>query len=471
MITFHFPRRPSSLRMACYRVSSPVESVCRRLLVPVDLPRRQTQVAFLGLMCLFTISPHSLHAQTGPPWITLPEIEDISHATAVVTVEFDRAVNAWVEFGPTSSYGFKTREFTGAANTRNTLPLGGLQPQTTYHFRVAARDPVTQQVSYTGDYLFTTLHQPPHAHSLSVAQTVAPISPMVNNISYSSARIEATTTSPWNYIRVSYSQSGGTPNSSMIRGNPAAKATVLGTSLSGLKASTTYTYVVCVSQDQATETCSPPGTFTTTKKPHAKTAGPVPPVPPNQYSPVQPMAFADTATVASDCSNLQAVINVAAAADRTVNHKIILPAQCQGRNFTLPARSGATGWIFFTGQGSTVTQYPLGTGRYDLSSRTFYTAPGATKYWFSGLAFAVAPVTGTNPMAYGRLWIGMAGPRSLCRTAHSRVRHGRRGSCTAWWSALAISARYSAAASIGVSGSRRMVRLLHPMVRSAKRWI
>jgi phosphodiesterase/alkaline phosphatase D-like protein len=138
-----------------------------------------------------------------------------------------------VEYGPTDSYGTTTpRSPTGAAHE---LPVGGLTPGGSYHFRVKATDPTDAGTpTYSQDYAFT---QPPDV--VPPGPTI--VHQPVTAISATGATVNWTTTPAQPPGTVQYSTSPSlTPLLSATEGG--GNVTTHTRPLTGLTATTRYYY-------------------------------------------------------------------------------------------------------------------------------------------------------------------------------------------------------------------------------------
>ena len=102
----------------------------------------------------FAIAP----APITPLDSTLPRITEVAavvleNVTARVTWNTDRPCEAQVEYGPTISYGNKSAA-TGSGATKHSILLTNLLPNTTYHYRVIAKD-AAQNTAISSDFTFT----------------------------------------------------------------------------------------------------------------------------------------------------------------------------------------------------------------------------------------------------------------------------------------------------------------------------
>ena len=105
------------------------------------------------------LSPYSWQFTTKEQDLTPPVISNVTASTvtgssAVITWTTDEPSTSQIEYGLTSSYGSST---TLDANLviEHSQPITGLNPNTTYHFRVKSKDADNNE-AVSGDYNFTT---------------------------------------------------------------------------------------------------------------------------------------------------------------------------------------------------------------------------------------------------------------------------------------------------------------------------
>lgn len=115
-------------------------------------------------------------------------------------------------------------------------------------------------------------------------------------------------------------------------------------SLAGLTPSTTYCYAMGNFNGTSVTEWSAVGEFTTT----AYTGGrPEPPVEPTVYAPGgMPTINGNTYNVASDCSDLQSILDTVRVVAGSANHQVVIPAGtvCTANYYLFDSRVG-TGWI------------------------------------------------------------------------------------------------------------------------------
>ena len=74
--------------------------------------------------------------------------------SAVVTFATDEPTTAWVNYGPTVSYGYTATA--SALASSHAVALVNLNPATVYHYRVAAMDVISNGPTLGSDYTLTT---------------------------------------------------------------------------------------------------------------------------------------------------------------------------------------------------------------------------------------------------------------------------------------------------------------------------
>ncbi len=166
----------------------------------------------------------------------------------------------------------------------------------------------------------------------------------VSSITKSSARITYTTSvASTTLIRYGTSTSYG-----YMSGNPARPpGTYQDWFISGLAPSTTYHFCPLVTgSSNNTSPCdgnTNDYSFTTSAGSNTVEQ---PVLPQSSVDTAMPIVTGQTFNVAPDCTNLQAQLNAAAAADGSLTHQVILPAGlvCDS-TYTAPAKSAGDGWI------------------------------------------------------------------------------------------------------------------------------
>lgn len=96
----------------------------------------------------------TLSSESSPPVISNVRASSIQATNAQILWGTDEASTSQVDYGLTAAYGTTTVEDTLAV-TYHTVQLVGLNPSTTYHYRVRSWD-AARNMSVSGDYTFTT---------------------------------------------------------------------------------------------------------------------------------------------------------------------------------------------------------------------------------------------------------------------------------------------------------------------------
>jgi len=101
----------------------------------------------------------AVEVKPGTPPAPGPRISDVAvldrtSSSARVVWTTNLASTTQVEYGPTSSYGWSTT-LDSALVTAHSAPISGLDPETTYHYRVVSRDSAGNTVR-SPDFVFTT---------------------------------------------------------------------------------------------------------------------------------------------------------------------------------------------------------------------------------------------------------------------------------------------------------------------------
>jgi hypothetical protein len=128
-------------------------------------------MALVSLMLLAL--PVAAQAAVLRPGVSTGAAESVSYGTATLAGSIDphgSDTSYYFQYGPTRAYGAQTAIADAGAGTsavRVTVPVGGLQPLTTYHFRLVAVNATGAATG--GDRAFTTLKVP-----LSLAILAAP---------------------------------------------------------------------------------------------------------------------------------------------------------------------------------------------------------------------------------------------------------------------------------------------------------
>jgi hypothetical protein len=102
----------------------------------------------------YVVSFYIFSADTVPPVISGVQVLDISPYSGRITWQTDEGCTSQVEYGETDGYGTITPT-TVTRVTSHSVALVGLDPSTTYHFRVRPKD-VAYNETISGDYVFST---------------------------------------------------------------------------------------------------------------------------------------------------------------------------------------------------------------------------------------------------------------------------------------------------------------------------
>lgn len=184
-------------------------------------------------------------------------------ATVSGTVDPGGKATTWhVEYGTSTTYGSATASQSagaGAAGVNVTATLNGLQPGTTYHYRLVASN--ADGTSHGGDAVFTTL-TPPVAVT-GAASSIGATSATLNGSVDPNGR--ATTY----YFEYGSSTSYGTKTAVKSAGS-AANAQAVATGISGLQAGHVYHFRLVASSDAGTSV-GKDATFTTSGAPAVAT--------------------------------------------------------------------------------------------------------------------------------------------------------------------------------------------------------
>jgi len=93
------------------------------------------------------------------PTISEVSASDITETSATITWTTDEPATGEVEYGLTTSYGSTATSPIDAFVTNHSVPLSGLDENTTYHYRVKSKDESDNE-AVSGDYTFTTAAPP-----------------------------------------------------------------------------------------------------------------------------------------------------------------------------------------------------------------------------------------------------------------------------------------------------------------------
>ena len=210
-----------------------------------------------------TLGANQTFTTPGPPTIEIGVASPVTNTgvTLVYGVYANgAATTVTFEYGETSSYGTTVpaspSPVTGTAGTTVSAVLSGLNPGTTYHFRMVATN--ANGTTMSNDRTFTTA-SPPLA-----------VSGAASGVTSGSATIAGTATANFNPATVTIEYGETTAYGSSVTASPSpvyfGTATAVSALLSGLAPSTTYHYRVVATNSYGTAT-GDDATFTTTAPP------------------------------------------------------------------------------------------------------------------------------------------------------------------------------------------------------------
>jgi hypothetical protein len=183
-----------------------------------------------------------------PPAISGVQAINLTSTSASIVWTTDKSSDSTVEYGLSVAYASGT--MTDASSVfSHSIPLSGLTPATTYHFRVRSFDPVTLLASVSLDYTFTT----PADDAPPIISNVQAV-----NVTDAAATITWSTNEPATSVVLyglapSYGLQSSAPGLVAIHSVP----------LSGLTKSTTYHFRVVSADGQGLSASSTDFTFTT----------------------------------------------------------------------------------------------------------------------------------------------------------------------------------------------------------------
>ena len=103
------------------------------------------------------VSVEIIAPDTTPPTISNVKASNITTSSATITWRTNEVADSKVEYGKTTSYG-SSKSATSLV-TSHSITLAGLEPETTYHYKVTSADSSANQASSV-DFTFATLEQP-----------------------------------------------------------------------------------------------------------------------------------------------------------------------------------------------------------------------------------------------------------------------------------------------------------------------
>jgi uncharacterized lipoprotein YddW (UPF0748 family) len=118
---------------------------------------RNVTVAIGSVTGNMYVTDFSLGGGTPPPAISNVQATGITTTGATITWTTDQAATSQVQYGLTTSYG-NLSPLDSTPLTSHSVPLSGLTPGTTYHYRVISGN--ANGTTTSGDYMFTTVGPP-----------------------------------------------------------------------------------------------------------------------------------------------------------------------------------------------------------------------------------------------------------------------------------------------------------------------
>jgi peroxiredoxin len=188
-------------------------------------------------------------ADTTPPSIQSGPILSTTETGATITWETDEPATSQVNYGETETYGSSTTPDTNLS-TSHSVKLTGLDPNTTYYFKVISKDAAGNEITAEGELktLATADETPPTISGVNVS-----------NITESSAIITWTTNEPAT-SQVEYGETETYGASTTPDTNLTISHSV---TLTGLDDGTTYNFHVISKDSSGNEATSPNQTFKT----------------------------------------------------------------------------------------------------------------------------------------------------------------------------------------------------------------
>jgi phosphodiesterase/alkaline phosphatase D-like protein len=178
-----------------------------------------------------TLGTFAVSVDTVAPDISAIAASNITVQSATITWNTDEPASSQLDYGTTTSYGSSTPLDTTLV-TSHSINLGGLQPGTTYHYRVRSTDSVGN-TTISVDGTFSTD---------AVVDSTPPVisNVLVSNLTTSTATITWTTNEASN-TQVEYGTTNAYGSQSTLNSSPVTSHTV---TLTGLDHSTTYHFRV-----------------------------------------------------------------------------------------------------------------------------------------------------------------------------------------------------------------------------------
>lgn len=130
---------------------------------PASVPVSLVSIALV----LLALSAGCAASDAKPPLISGVSVTDLTGTSAVVTWATDEPATAQLEYGTASAYG-RSSSLDTSLVTSHTVNLSGLEPDTTYHFRVRSKDKAGNEAVSEDDTFSTVDTAPPKISGVTV---------------------------------------------------------------------------------------------------------------------------------------------------------------------------------------------------------------------------------------------------------------------------------------------------------------
>ena len=181
---------------------------------------------------------------TTPPVINNVAVSNISASSATITWKTDEMSDSKVEYGKTESYG--SSKSNTSLVTSHSITLIGLEPGTSYHYKVSSSDSSGNQAS-SGDFIFTTFEQPQNVmHIADIQMALKSGGFWFLKYTYATATVTVVDaqSNPVAGTQVSGHWSGATNDSDSGITDPSGKVTLASDSKWQAPMGTTFTFTV-----------------------------------------------------------------------------------------------------------------------------------------------------------------------------------------------------------------------------------
>jgi len=181
---------------------------------------------------------------TTPPVINNVAVSNISASSATITWKTDEMSDSKVEYGKTESYG--SSKSNTSLVTSHSITLIGLEPGTSYHYKVSSSDSSGNQAS-SGDFIFTTFEQPQNVmHIADIQMALKSGGFWFLKYTYATATVTVVDaqSNPVAGTQVSGHWSGATNDSDSGITDPSGKVTLASDSKWQTPKGTTFTFTV-----------------------------------------------------------------------------------------------------------------------------------------------------------------------------------------------------------------------------------